>query len=388
MILYFVFALLAAGATALRISPLQDDGSNSAFTRLLGSPDLEEDGEAQFLINEVRRVNPTINEEEFNEMLTDGWLSNMTERVRLQWHVSAEEDKALGKDVSSLSDFSKAIPKFPRSWVDRITQLNDEKKYRYTFSGSFCHLNQFRRWLPEFVKEHFGDEDYFRATDSNTLHRKNGKPRKEKVKEKYPNPFEPSDTYEPLGSFDRTVVSLTTTVDEYQQHKKSLSKVEIAIENLPTIINDIALQKLSLPTEVGDANRKSVQSPKQAKKKKDEEEDEADEPGPLPPPFSPASRKGRKSTSPTMNSLELYKEAAERRVSELHQLASRGEHFQQVKLHTEVAEKRRSELHQLKPDGNRPHRHQVLAPERMKITGVVTGVFEANDNHADAERRG
>jgi hypothetical protein len=104
----------------------------------------------------------------------------MAGRQRTMWQLAAQEEGILttipAKELGwgpiptelqgKISSFGFNTCKYPKSWVNKILALNHEKKFRYMFSGSFVHLNRFRRWLPDFVKTKFGPEDYFRATDA------------------------------------------------------------------------------------------------------------------------------------------------------------------------------------------------------------------------------
>jgi len=151
------------------------------FSGIFGLAEDFHEGESQYLIGLLKSagINPTLYEN-FCSVLA----YNMTGRQKTLWAIAAKEEQDLGEfDVSKISDFATAIPKIPRSWVKQITALDDTKTIRYMFSGSFVHLNKHRTWLPEWVKEHFGPEDYFRATDA----------RKGKKK------------YKPMGVFDQSL---------------------------------------------------------------------------------------------------------------------------------------------------------------------------------------
>jgi len=103
-----------------------------------------------------------------------------TGRQRTIWQLAAQEEglletipepelvwgpvPAILQGKVSLYGFNTC--KYPRSWVKTILAMNHEKNFKYMFSGSFVHLDKFRKWLPDFVKTRFGPEDYFRATDA------------------------------------------------------------------------------------------------------------------------------------------------------------------------------------------------------------------------------
>jgi len=121
-----------------------------------------EAGEAIFFANQLQSAG--IDKQFLRDMFV-GINYNMTGRMKALWAIAAKEENFT--DYSLLSDFGRAIPKYPRSWVAAIQKLDHTKKIRYMFSGSLGIIKKlkFRKWLPQWVKAHFGPEDYFKATD-------------------------------------------------------------------------------------------------------------------------------------------------------------------------------------------------------------------------------
>lgn len=84
-----------------------------------------------------------------------------------------------------LSAFAKYVPKWPKSWMDKVTKTRTEssnvgnRKYRFSFMGSSTN-HKFREWLLPFVTSKFDERDYLAFTDS------------------------PGKHYKPLGSFDES----------------------------------------------------------------------------------------------------------------------------------------------------------------------------------------
>jgi len=107
---------------------------------------------------------------------------NLTSRQKALWMVAAAEE---GINRKTVSTWGKMIPKIPRSWVENIAKVDHTKIYKYMFSGSFVSkdVQKFRYWLPDFIKKHFAESDYFRATDAKQT------------------------SYTPLGSFDKTLTA-------------------------------------------------------------------------------------------------------------------------------------------------------------------------------------
>lgn len=91
----------------------------------------------------------------------------MTARMKALHMLAVKEEEALGKDMSKISLFGRSVPKYPRSWVNKIMNLPATKNFRYMFSGGLYRKKHFRLWLEPWVKKHFGNEDYFRVTDAN-----------------------------------------------------------------------------------------------------------------------------------------------------------------------------------------------------------------------------
>lgn len=108
-------------------------------------------------------------------------LAYIEEKRRRQEHLDLTKLEI--ESPRDVSFFGKSIPKVPRSWVEAIFNISDERKHRYMFSGSLYGTQITNRaWLIPFVKEHFDNSDYFRCTVC------------AKIKD-----------YEPIGKFDQTL---------------------------------------------------------------------------------------------------------------------------------------------------------------------------------------
>lgn len=90
---------------------------------------------------------------------------NLTARQKALWMVAAKEE---GIKTDKVSVWGNMIPKIPRSWVENMKTLQANKIHNYCFSGSFLSKDlPNRRWLADFIKSHFTEGDYFKATDAN-----------------------------------------------------------------------------------------------------------------------------------------------------------------------------------------------------------------------------
>lgn len=142
--------------------------------RIFGNEKDLDDGEARFIINELKEAGYTADEfESLALAVSDEKIMRPfmpSPRAYAIHQLSIKEEKNAGKDMSQLSDFGQKIPKIPRSWVEKLLKMKPERKtYRYMFSGSFYHNDlTYRKWLGPWVKGHFNKTlDYFRATDAN-----------------------------------------------------------------------------------------------------------------------------------------------------------------------------------------------------------------------------
>jgi len=70
---------------------------------------------------------------------------------------------------------------YPRSWIDSVNEMPDEKKFDYSFIGTLYRPETYpqRAWILDFAKRRFTDRSYFLLSED-------------------------SDEHERLGSFDRT----------------------------------------------------------------------------------------------------------------------------------------------------------------------------------------
>jgi len=176
---FWIFSSLLC-ATAIRIpvthQALVKEGFDLESTLAEYGFDVEllDGGQGEHLVNALQNahITPAV----FNKVMSESQgqghgcsNSNLNGRIQTAvWLLAAKEDNLLGDDMgqSKISEFGRAIPKVPRSWVNNILALNHSKIHKYMFSGSFAKLNVHRKWLPGFVKSHFGPGDYFRATDA------------------------------------------------------------------------------------------------------------------------------------------------------------------------------------------------------------------------------
>lgn len=115
------------------------------------------------------------------------------------WILSKREEEARGNNLGTLSTFGKRTPKIPRSWVEKITELNHSKTHRYMFSGRVWG-RRFGQWLEPFVRSNFTDEDYFKATNAPA-------------------------SYTAMGKFDKTLVSKGYVPATDQAHIITLDQV-------------------------------------------------------------------------------------------------------------------------------------------------------------------
>jgi len=152
----------------LGFSIFDDNEKNLALSIFDDKEDMHE-GEVQYLMTALKKAGLSPDEYQ-NLYMETGILYNMTGHMKTLHALAIKEELALGNDYGrgKISDFGNAIPKYPRSWVNAILKMNDTKKYRYMFSGSVTKgkVLKHRKWLTLWVKEHFSDEDYFRATDA------------------------------------------------------------------------------------------------------------------------------------------------------------------------------------------------------------------------------
>jgi len=108
-------------------------------------------------------------------------------RQRHVWFNAAVEQGLVDKDrpipqwgdvpsdlKEKISFYGFNTPKLPKSYVESVMAMNHTKTFRYMFSGSFVHLNKYRKWLPGFVKKNFGEKDYFKATDATNSYKAMG----------------------------------------------------------------------------------------------------------------------------------------------------------------------------------------------------------------------
>lgn len=125
-----------------------------------------------------------LNNSALRENMKNEWDLSFEGRQRTTWQLAAIEagilDKMPGKQLGwgavpqalegKVSYYGFNIPKFPKSWVEKVIAMDTNKTIRYMFSGSFTHIPKlkYRKWLPNFVMTHFGPGDYFRATDADT----------------------------------------------------------------------------------------------------------------------------------------------------------------------------------------------------------------------------
>eukprot|EP00746_Dinoflagellata_sp_MGD_P006686 gnl/MRDRNA2_/MRDRNA2_113146_c0_seq1.p1 gnl/MRDRNA2_/MRDRNA2_113146_c0~~gnl/MRDRNA2_/MRDRNA2_113146_c0_seq1.p1 ORF type:complete len:355 (+),score=63.30 gnl/MRDRNA2_/MRDRNA2_113146_c0_seq1:69-1133(+) len=178
MKLLCVFLFHTCSVEALRrLSPHPDqtvqwtktDEYFDQIMRIFGTGEDMHEGEIEYLMTLLKEagVGPQDYKDLFSE---EGIFYNMTGHMKTLHRLAIQEELALGKDYGpgKISDFGNAVPKYPRSWVEKIVKLNDTKEYRYMFSGSVTkgRVEKNRAWLAPWVKSHFNDEDYFRATDS------------------------------------------------------------------------------------------------------------------------------------------------------------------------------------------------------------------------------
>jgi len=87
-----------------------------------------------------------------------------------------------GLTEQSVSSWAKRVPKLPRTWVEKVTQLNHTKLHNINFVGKVQGVKR-REWVVNFARRNFGPDDFFRAT----------------------TPAELLQAYQPLGAFDHTI---------------------------------------------------------------------------------------------------------------------------------------------------------------------------------------
>lgn len=137
------------------------------MNKFFGDDEDFEDGEKRWLAKMVSASGTTMEDIMGLQKMNaeDGGIGyNMTGRQLAVWHIAAAEEKI---DFAKVSAFSRATPKFPRSWVKGIEALDHVQIHKYMFSGSSAQAPKMRNrgWLDNFVATHFTDSDYFRVTD-------------------------------------------------------------------------------------------------------------------------------------------------------------------------------------------------------------------------------
>eukprot|EP00469_Lotharella_globosa_P012104 CAMPEP_0167787372 /NCGR_PEP_ID=MMETSP0111_2-20121227/9376_1 /TAXON_ID=91324 /ORGANISM="Lotharella globosa, Strain CCCM811" /LENGTH=318 /DNA_ID=CAMNT_0007678987 /DNA_START=360 /DNA_END=1316 /DNA_ORIENTATION=- len=102
------------------------------------------------------------------------------------WNASRQEAASMvGKKPSP---FACRVQKWPASIVKAVARLDHSKRFRFMFSGGLCRgyredllvKIQRRKWVLDFVKDHFRDDDYLQFSDMGA-------------------------NYTRMGSFDKTV---------------------------------------------------------------------------------------------------------------------------------------------------------------------------------------
>jgi hypothetical protein len=162
---------------------------------LFGDQEDFHEGEAEYLVAMLKKMGTTPDDmASLIRLDVNGDKYNMTGHMKTLHMLATAEEVALGKDfgekvkkqpwmMTGLSDFGNAVPKYPRSWVEKILEMEPTKQHRYMFSGSTTgRVLKHRHWLRPFVEAHFNGDDYYRATDA----------RKSK-------------NYKPLGEWDRSL---------------------------------------------------------------------------------------------------------------------------------------------------------------------------------------
>jgi len=187
---YLLFSFYCVNAIRIPLNPVtlaREQTDEGAFWKGLLSEESDmDDDEKKWMINLIKGagISPMLYKSVYDHMQeVFGKNYNMTGRVISQWMIAAKEENLLVDGwKTKISDFGKAVPKIPRSWVKEIVKLDQTKHFRYMFSGSYMNMKKlkFRRWLPDFIKTNFGPEDYFRATDG-------------------------GGGYKPIGAFDKTL---------------------------------------------------------------------------------------------------------------------------------------------------------------------------------------
>jgi len=90
-----------------------------------------------------------------------------------------------GLKPENVTDWGWTVPKLPMTWIERVTKLNHTKLYGTSFVGRAENLNPRRERAIVFVHQNFGEDDYFKATDTGLV------------------------DYSPIGTFDHTLEQTT-----------------------------------------------------------------------------------------------------------------------------------------------------------------------------------
>jgi predicted O-methyltransferase YrrM len=96
---------------------------------------------------------------------------------------------------------------FAKKYIQQLKQLREEKKYDYCFIGSLKSSPERRKWVVDFVKEHFTEQSIFVNTDSGV--------------------------WESLGSFDKTGEIVGFNPKEQADTQSRHAQYRVVSENLP-----------------------------------------------------------------------------------------------------------------------------------------------------------
>jgi len=126
------------------------------------------------------------------EAILAGGIRVERELTAYEWHELGE--RAMCSLPHTLSGFAQTILKVPKSFVEKVKELDHTKRHQFNFIGSMDYTHpsrkEQRRWIFPFARSHFNDGDLLRLTDAI-----------------------PNGGYEPLGKYD---VSLLPTRESHR----------------------------------------------------------------------------------------------------------------------------------------------------------------------------